>query len=272
MPAIWRPICGLSGSDGCRRMTADRDRRRRPDRDRQVRRSRSRWPQALGGEIVNADSMQLYVGMDIGTAKPTRRRARRHRRTTCSTSGRSPSRPRWPSTRRWPRAAIADDPRPRPGADPGRRLRAVPARRARRPELSRVSRRRSGPGSTAELAAVGPAALHARLAGLDPAAAASILPTQRPADRAGARGHRADRRPVHRDDAGLRRSSEPVQLGLDRADLDERVERRVARDDGGRLPRRGPRPAAGRPARQPDRRQGAGLRPAAGLPRRRRRR
>ena len=24
---------------------------------------------ALGGEIVNADSMQLYRGMDIGTAK-----------------------------------------------------------------------------------------------------------------------------------------------------------------------------------------------------------
>ena len=27
---------------------------------------------ALGGEIVNADSMQVYRGMDIGTAKPTR--------------------------------------------------------------------------------------------------------------------------------------------------------------------------------------------------------
>ena len=26
----------------------------------------------LGGEIVNADSMQLYLGMDIGTAKLTR--------------------------------------------------------------------------------------------------------------------------------------------------------------------------------------------------------
>ncbi len=26
---------------------------------------------ALGGEVVNADSMQLYRGMDIGTAKPT---------------------------------------------------------------------------------------------------------------------------------------------------------------------------------------------------------
>ena len=26
--------------------------------------------EALGGEIVNADSMQLYRGMDVGTAKP----------------------------------------------------------------------------------------------------------------------------------------------------------------------------------------------------------
>ena len=26
--------------------------------------------QRLGGEVVNADSMQLYRGMDIGTAKP----------------------------------------------------------------------------------------------------------------------------------------------------------------------------------------------------------
>ena len=25
----------------------------------------------LGGEVVNADSMQLYAGMDIGTAKLT---------------------------------------------------------------------------------------------------------------------------------------------------------------------------------------------------------
>ena len=28
--------------------------------------------QALGGEVVSADSMQIYRGMDIGTAKPTR--------------------------------------------------------------------------------------------------------------------------------------------------------------------------------------------------------
>ena len=27
--------------------------------------------QAIGGEVINADSMQLYRGMDIGTAKPS---------------------------------------------------------------------------------------------------------------------------------------------------------------------------------------------------------
>ena len=27
--------------------------------------------QRLGGEVVSADSMQFYRGMDIGTAKPT---------------------------------------------------------------------------------------------------------------------------------------------------------------------------------------------------------
>lgn len=27
--------------------------------------------QHLGGEVVSADSMQIYRGMDIGTAKPT---------------------------------------------------------------------------------------------------------------------------------------------------------------------------------------------------------
>ena len=35
---------------------------------------------ALGGEVVNADSMQLYAGMDIGTAKlgPGQRRGVPH--------------------------------------------------------------------------------------------------------------------------------------------------------------------------------------------------
>ena len=58
----------------------------------------------------------------------------------------------------------------------------------------------------AELADVGPAALHARLAAVDPAAAAAVLPEQRPPDRAGAGGRRADRAPVPRS-AGRRRAA-----------------------------------------------------------------
>ena len=36
----------------------------------------------FGGEIVNADSMQVYRYLDIGTAKPTRRPSARACRTT----------------------------------------------------------------------------------------------------------------------------------------------------------------------------------------------
>ncbi len=36
-----------------------------------------RLADALDGEVINADSMQLYRGMDIGTGKLTDRRTRR---------------------------------------------------------------------------------------------------------------------------------------------------------------------------------------------------
>ena len=129
---------------------------------------------ALGGEVVNADSMQLYRGMDIGTAKePTAAwRGVPHHLLDV-----------WPVTRtanvadyqQLARAAIDDiTARGRgpilaggsglyiraaledlhfPGTDDGTRARLE-----------------------AELDQVGPAALHARLATLDPAAAAAILP------------------------------------------------------------------------------------------------
>ncbi|MEV5001532.1 tRNA (adenosine(37)-N6)-dimethylallyltransferase MiaA [Nocardioides sp. LML1-1-1.1] len=130
--------------------------------------------QALGGEVVNTDAMQVYRGMDIGTAKlpPAERRGIPHHLLDTLTV-------REPATvadfQRWARAAIADI-RGR-GATPvlvgGSALytRAIldrfdfpgtdPAVRAR---------------LEAELDTVGSPALHARLAGLDPAAAERIEP------------------------------------------------------------------------------------------------
>ena len=92
--------------------------------------------QQLGGEVINADSMQLYRGMDIGTAKLTPEEqqgvphhlldiwdvtVRRQRRRVPAAG---PRRDR-PAARRGPH----------PG--PGRRLRPVRPRRHRRPGLPR---------------------------------------------------------------------------------------------------------------------------------------
>src|ERR1700734_766520 len=130
---------------------------------------------ALDGEIVNADSMQLYRGMDIGTAKEPE-----------AARGGVPHHllDIWPVTQaanvadyaKLARAAIDDiaargrvpllvggsglyvraalDDLDFPGTDAGVRA-----------------------SLEAELGQVGPAALHARLAMLDPAAATAILPS-----------------------------------------------------------------------------------------------
>ena len=184
--------------------------------------------QRLDGEIVNADSMQLYAGMDIGTAKlpPAERGGVEHHLLDI-----------WPIAqvgrgRRVPGAGPAGhrrDPRPRAAADPGRRLRAVPARRRSTTSTSRGSRRRSAPGSTPSSTAHGPQPLHDRLAELDPLAAAAILPTN---------GRRIVRAlevieltgaPFTARMPGFDSIYDLVQIGLDRADLDERVELRVHR-------------------------------------------
>jgi tRNA dimethylallyltransferase len=131
--------------------------------------------QRLGGEVVNADSMQLYRGMDIGTAKPGP--AERHgvpHHLLDIWQVREPA--SVAEYRRLARAAIdrlrAAGTVPLLVGGSGLYVRAVldeldfpgtdPALRAR---------------LEAELAAVGPAELHARLAGLDPAAAAHVLPS-----------------------------------------------------------------------------------------------
>ena len=130
---------------------------------------------SLGGEVVNADSMQLYRGMDIGTAKPdaAERLGVPHHLLDVWHVRRAAS------VAEYARAARAQIDRLRAaGVLPllvggsGLYVRAVlddldipgtdPAVRAR---------------LQAELDESGPAALHARLAAADPAAAAAVLPS-----------------------------------------------------------------------------------------------
>ena len=129
---------------------------------------------ALGGEVVNADSMQLYRGMDIGTAKEPEaaRRGVPHHLLDI-----------WPVTRtanvadyaKLARAAIdeiiARGRVPVLAGGSGLYVRAA---------LDDLDFPRTDEAIRArieeELARVGAAALHARLSRLDPAAAAAILP------------------------------------------------------------------------------------------------
>jgi tRNA dimethylallyltransferase len=128
----------------------------------------------LDGEIINADSMQLYEGMDIGTAKlsPDERAGVPHHLLDI-----------WPVTRtasvseyqQLARAAIADiarrDRTPILVGGSGLYVRAV---------IDDLQFPGTDPDLRAhledELARVGPALLYARLAEMDPAAAAAILP------------------------------------------------------------------------------------------------
>ena len=179
---------------------------------------------ALGGEVVNADSMQLYRGMDIGTAKvpPAERRGVPHHlldiwditRTADVASYQAEARRviddllargRLPvlvgGSGLYVRAALDD--LSFPGTDPAVRARLE-----------------------AELAEVGPAAMHARLAALAPAAAEAILPSNgrrivRALEVVELTGTFQARMPDYRSVYDV------VQIGLDRPDLDQRIADRV---------------------------------------------
>lgn len=131
--------------------------------------------EALGGEVINADSMQLYRGMDVGTAKltPDERGGVPHHLLDI-----------WPVTKT---ASVAEY------QQLARAAIAEIARRGRLPILVGGSglylraalERFEFPGTDpklraaleAELAERGPGALHHRLRAADPAAAQRILPT-----------------------------------------------------------------------------------------------
>jgi tRNA dimethylallyltransferase len=183
----------------------------------------------LGGEVVNADSMQLYRGMDIGTAKPdvTERGGVPHHLLDV-----------WHV--RQPASVAEYRDLARAEIDRLRRAGTVPLLvggsglyiRAVLDELD-------FPGTDAavrarledELAQVGPARLHERLAAVDPAAGAAVLPSN---------GRRIVRAlEVIELTGGPFRAQLPeprphyraVVVGLDRdpAELDERIALRVDR-------------------------------------------
>lgn len=181
--------------------------------------------QRLGGEIINADSMQLYRGMDIGTAK-----------LAAAERGGIPHHllDIWPVTKS---AAVAEY------QQLARTAIAEIAGRGRLPILVGGSGlylrgaldNLDFPGESpqirarlvAELERIGPAALHARLAAQDPEAAAAILPGN---------GRRIVRalevieltgRPFLARMPEFQSVYRTVQLGLDRPDLSDRVRRRV---------------------------------------------
>jgi tRNA dimethylallyltransferase len=184
---------------------------------------------AVGGEVVNADSMQLYAGMDVGTAKLTvaeRRGVPHHLLDIWDVT-------REASVAEYQRLArgLIDDLRGR-GVVPilvggsGLYVRAVldplefpgtdPAVRAR---------------LEAELAGAGAEPMYARLAAADPAAAAAILPGN---------GRRIVRalevieltgRPFSATMPGYTYVYDAVQIGVrvPRPVLDDRIDRRVGR-------------------------------------------
>ncbi len=129
---------------------------------------------ALGGEVVNADSMQLYAGMDIGTAKlrPSEQQGVPHHLLDV-----------WPVTQ--PASVSEYQVLARHAIDDIRRRGRTPIMTGGSGLYIRAAiDNLQFPGTDAdlrgrleeELSQLGPAALHARLAALDPPAAAAILP------------------------------------------------------------------------------------------------
>jgi tRNA dimethylallyltransferase len=184
---------------------------------------------ALGGEVVNADSMQLYRGMDIGTAKlrPADREGVPHHAFDL-----------WEVTE--PASVAAYQVAARAAIDDVLARGRVPLLVGGSGLYVRAALEHfEFPGTDAdlrarleaELARLGPAALHERLAARDPVAAGRILPGN---------GRRIVRalevleltgRPVTAELPAPRPWYDTVHIGvdLDTAELDERIAARVDR-------------------------------------------
>jgi tRNA dimethylallyltransferase len=182
---------------------------------------------ALGGEVINADSMQLYRGMDIGTAKltPAERQGVPHHLLDIWDVTQAASAAEYQELARAAIAAIAACGRvPILVGGSGLYVRAA---------LDGLCFPRTAPQVRArleaEIATTGPGPLHDRLAELDPAAADAILPSN---------GRRIVRAlevieltggPFSATLPGYESLYPTVQLGLrvDRAELDLRITARA---------------------------------------------
>ena len=193
---------------------------------------------AGGGEVVNADSMQVYRGMDIGTAKLTSEEKggvphhlldiwpvskvatlAEYQRLALATVADISARGRTPilvgGSGMYVHAVV--DRWDIPGTDPG--IRAA---------------------LETELEESGPEALHARLADNDPAAALAILPTNgrrivRALEVVALRGSFSATLPTFAPNPSVRL----IGLRASRDELDARIEHRVDHDVGGGIRRRG---------------------------------
>ena len=192
------------------------------------------WAQRLGGEIVSVDSALVYRGLDIGAAKPdaSERAAVPHHVVDVGVPWQAYSAAEFAEDARAAIAAIAARGRipilaggtglyfhallhglsAMPAADPGVRA-----------EIA------------AEAAAVGWTALHARLASIDPAAAARIHATDAQRIQRALEVHRLSGRPISHwqsDPAGTSRARLPFRVlrlvlaPRDRGELHARIERR----------------------------------------------
>lgn len=186
--------------------------------------------QAVAGEIVNADAMQLYRGLDVGTAKPTpaeRADVPHHLLDVLDVSETASVAAYQRAARAAVEGVLAAGRTPVLVGGSGLYVQAV---------VDELEFPGTDPALRAELQSeldrLGPAALHARLAALDPAAAAAVLPSN---------GRRVVRAlevialtgrpfPARLPEAAAPRY-DAVLLGVDRptAELDERIARRVAR-------------------------------------------
>jgi len=182
----------------------------------------------FGGEVVNADAMQLYRGMDIGTAKMTvaeRRGVPHHLLDVLDVTETASVAAYQRETRAVIERLLAAGKPPILVGGSGLYVQAV-LDDLKFPGTDDAVRERF----EAELSAVGPEALHRRLRKLDPAAAIAILPSN---------GRRIVRALEVIELTGQPFSANlpkpgparygTVQIGVDRevSELDERVDRRV---------------------------------------------